>query len=346
MFCEQCGAQVPDGMGFCDQCGAPVAGNTAQTAQSGPVNNVQPMQQEATGAYNKQKKSPLIPIVIAAVAVIIFGLGGFGIYKNIDKIKGLVAKVRNNEEPQETEPPFVEEPPEERPSEEVDQDEDKPESGGLDEDIQGNGSVDEIIPGNENTDEEKPGEGIYEEKPGKTGPAAKDDRPEIGDVWNYDTSKRPTWDEFEWVMSDEMTQGILNGEDMFSGRAYRLTDYDDVIGGWKGYLCYDPNNTYADNPWGGPVVFLVHAEISGEEDSPVIYFEWLQYRNTFDGDEGNLTTTGTFECKNSDNVINGKMENGWRINLEHFYWQSGQEYATGRMKAADGGDCILALFRP
>ncbi|MBQ7586887.1 MAG: zinc ribbon domain-containing protein [Lachnospiraceae bacterium] len=142
MFCEQCGALVPDGMRFCDQCGAPVSDGEAQNMaseagqynmQPGPVNNIPPMQQgmyhhgtppmqqgmvpqggmQPQGAYNTQKKSPLVPVMIAVVAVLVLGLGGFGVYKNIDKIKELTSKIKK-EEPVTEEPP-VEEPVEEKP---------------------------------------------------------------------------------------------------------------------------------------------------------------------------------------------------------------------------------------
>lgn len=390
MFCEQCGAVVPDGMKFCDQCGAPVSDGEAQSTmlepgqyntQSGPVNNVVPPVQQGVaqpggtqppymqqgripamspgamspGAYNTQKKPPLVPIIIAVVAVLVLGLGGFGIYKNIDKIKGLVGKVKDNEEQSE-----------EIPTENENPDDDKSGNESIKE------SLDEEFPDSENADRVKPDDNIKEDntkedkteegrtgeneieeditekdKTGKEWPDEKENRPDIGDVRDYDSSGDPAWSDFEWVMSDEMTQGLLSGEDMFSDSAYRLTDYEDVIGGWKGYLCYDPNNTYADNPWGGPMVFLVHAEISGDMSEPSIYFEWLQYRKTADGEEGKLTSKETFACnRRSNNVFNGRAGSGWHITLEHFCWLDGKEYATGRMKAADGGDCILALFRP
>ena len=31
MFCEQCGAPIPEGAKFCEQCGAPVAGPQAES---------------------------------------------------------------------------------------------------------------------------------------------------------------------------------------------------------------------------------------------------------------------------------------------------------------------------
>lgn len=149
MFCEQCGAQVPDGMRFCDQCGAPVMPDDAVPgAPQGSEPYMQPMQQEpmrdmqpgnmqpgrtpymggqggsmpgmppgrmpamSPGAtmpsgYSAPRKSPLVPIIIAVVAVLVLGLGGFGVYKNIDKIKGFIAKVNGDEKPPEEVPPIL-----------------------------------------------------------------------------------------------------------------------------------------------------------------------------------------------------------------------------------------------
>ena len=354
MFCDQCGAQLQDGIQFCEQCGARVSGEQKELPpmQQGSVPfTPQPMPAMNSGyqgLYNGRqinsapgKKSKLVPVIIAVAGVLVLGLVGFGAYKNFDKIKALIGKKEEITEPPKEDKSEIKPDVEEIPP----QDE-----GNISEYRSDNGSKDEKAKDNkenQETDEVEHVEDTSDEEESEIDRSVKDEnRPDIGDVWDYDTSERPVWSDFEWVLSDEMTQGISEGKDIFSDKAYRLTDYDDIIGGWKGYLCYDPNNTYPDNPWGGPVVFLVHAEISGDEDSPDIYFEWLRYRNTSDGDEGDLSTKAVFECENRGNVIDGKLENGWRIKLEHFCWIEGQEYATGRMRAADGGACILALFRP
>lgn len=366
MFCEQCGAQLQDGIQFCEQCGARVSGeqNEMPPIQQGSVPfTPQPMPamnpgfqgQYNAGQINSAlgKNSKLVPVIIAVAGVLVLGLAGFGVYKNIDKIKALIGKKEEiAESPKEDISGIKPDIEEMLPQDDGSIKEDKFVNGSDDEkkeDTTDNEEIEEVKPAEDTKNEEEPEEESKEEpkeEPEKDLTVKDENRPDIGDVWDYDTSERPVWSDFEWVLSDEMTKGISNGKDMFSDSAYRLTDYDDIVGGWKGYLCYDPYNTYPDNPWGGPVVFLVHAEISGDEDSPDIYFEWLRYRNTSDGDEGDLSTKAVFECENRGNVIDGKLENGWRIKLEHFCWMDGQEYATGRMRAADGGACILALFRP
>ena len=69
MYCGNCGKNIPDGSKFCEGCGAPVA----QTAPQQPQYQPQP-QYQAQPQYQKpvtKKKSPVLPIVIAAVAVVV-----------------------------------------------------------------------------------------------------------------------------------------------------------------------------------------------------------------------------------------------------------------------------------
>lgn len=146
MFCEQCGAQVPDGMNFCDQCGAPIIQvDVGQGAAQESEPYMQPMQREpmrdmqsgniqhpymqqsfqqggpmpgmSQGYPASKKKSPLVPIIIIVAAVLVLGLGGFGVYKNIDKIKGLIAKEKGDDKPPEDITPTV--APTEIPSEDI-----------------------------------------------------------------------------------------------------------------------------------------------------------------------------------------------------------------------------------
>ena len=153
MFCEQCGALVPDGMKFCDQCGAPVAviENTPMQTGTGQYNmqpemqnNMQRSGQQGMPGQNKTKKSPLVPIIIAVAVVLVLGLGSFLAYKNIDKIKELTARIKKEE-------PVTEEPPVEEPVEEKSSVEEPPE---------------EKVPVKEETGKETETEEIEKESPG------------------------------------------------------------------------------------------------------------------------------------------------------------------------------------
>lgn len=67
MFCENCGAQIPDGMKFCTECGTPVS-------EREPVEDVRDVFAEAPEAMpaEQKKRSKSAVVVIAALAVVIF----------------------------------------------------------------------------------------------------------------------------------------------------------------------------------------------------------------------------------------------------------------------------------
>ena len=73
MYCGNCGKNIPDGSKFCEGCGAPVAQAAPQQPQYQPQLQYQP-QYQPQPQYQKpvtKKKSPVLPIVIAAVAVVV-----------------------------------------------------------------------------------------------------------------------------------------------------------------------------------------------------------------------------------------------------------------------------------
>jgi len=72
MFCEKCGAQVPDGVRFCGVCGA--ATEPLPRAAQPPV---QPAWQQPAAATAKKSNKPLIITLIAVGAAVIVGLALF-----------------------------------------------------------------------------------------------------------------------------------------------------------------------------------------------------------------------------------------------------------------------------
>ena len=58
MFCEQCGAQLPDGATFCNKCGA-----KQSVSEMSPV--------EGTGKEGKKKGFPFVPVIIAGIIVVV-----------------------------------------------------------------------------------------------------------------------------------------------------------------------------------------------------------------------------------------------------------------------------------
>ena len=78
MFCENCGAKLEDDAKFCTECGTPVEDIAVSEPAPQPVAQPQPVQQTAP------QKSPLVPILIAVLAVLVIaiGIGAFFILRS------------------------------------------------------------------------------------------------------------------------------------------------------------------------------------------------------------------------------------------------------------------------
>lgn len=72
MFCNNCGAQMPDGTNFCNNCGAPQTQAQAPAAQTPPVSPMPPMPPVAPVQPEQPKKSKtgLIVGIIALIVVV------------------------------------------------------------------------------------------------------------------------------------------------------------------------------------------------------------------------------------------------------------------------------------
>ena len=70
MFCEQCGAPIPEGAKFCEQCGAPVAGPAPVRAQS-PEPVPQPAPQAAPQAESLPRRGEARPRRFSPLRLII-----------------------------------------------------------------------------------------------------------------------------------------------------------------------------------------------------------------------------------------------------------------------------------
>lgn len=88
MFCEQCGAQIPEGAKFCENCGAPVAveASPKPTPQPAPAPAPQPKPAPKPAPQPAPKPQPkpsskrivigsiLLVLIIAAALFVIFKL--------------------------------------------------------------------------------------------------------------------------------------------------------------------------------------------------------------------------------------------------------------------------------
>ncbi|MCR5093799.1 MAG: zinc-ribbon domain-containing protein [Lachnospiraceae bacterium] len=355
MYCENCGKYIPDGALFCGECGSPVEG-----AASAPVQPAyQPMQQGKDDLSDETGNKPLpvassgkMPAIICAALAVVAVIAmililrektGIGKSGNDDPDgnpvvsaslgssvspsdgTGSSEKSGNGESEKSANTGSTADP--ERPDSDVDTgDTSKPD------DNENGGITPESDDGQNNTEKQQ-----------------SDRNPAIGSYTDYDTGADPAWEDFGWFLDEDMEAAALDGEDMFLGDGVeKLTEYEDIIGGWKGYLCYDPKGTSHDIWQNGTMVYLTRFEISGTEDAPIFYLDWVRSRNTFNGEEEEIRDReAVLECTRKDGVIEGTDDGGgWRIRIEHFGWAAGQEYAYGSMKDRDGADYAIALFRP
>lgn len=332
MYCENCGAEIPDEALFCGKCGSPV-----QPVYQ-PIQPGQDDRSDETGNKPLPAASPgkIIAIICAAllavatIATVLIWREESGNGKqdsgNADNDPVVSASIDSGDNPLDgigsSEKP-VNEVPEKNADTGDEADPDDKEDGG-------------------NTSKSDDDANNREE--------LKSDRnPAIGSYTDYDTGVDPTWEDFGWFLDEDMESAALNGEDMFLGDGVeKLTEYEDIIGGWKAYLCYDPKGTSHDIGQNGTMAYLAHLEISGTEAAPILYLDLVRSRNTFNGEEADITDSGfVLECTRKDGVIEGTNDgDSLQIRIEHFGWAAGQEYAYGSMKDKDGADYVIALFRP
>lgn len=76
MFCGKCGSKIENGMDFCTKCGAAVLNEQTKTAQQSSLQPFEPQQNKL-----QKKKSPLIPILVGILAVLVVLLAGAFVFK-------------------------------------------------------------------------------------------------------------------------------------------------------------------------------------------------------------------------------------------------------------------------
>lgn len=73
MFCEKCGAKIPDGASFCEKCGSPVGGAAAGTGNAAPAGAPYyppaPAQPSALKRFFSVKRNVIVTAVIAVVLI-------------------------------------------------------------------------------------------------------------------------------------------------------------------------------------------------------------------------------------------------------------------------------------
>ena len=151
---------------------------------------------------------------------------------------------------------------------------------------------------------------------------------------DYSTLERPAESDFGWY-EDVCDTGTLPENAEF------ITDGDQVIGSWKGYIYYD----FRDLDGSSADEYLnVTITVSGSDAS--LLLDW--YQITWSGEEP------TDESQDDDTLFTGTWANGELhtdgnvpIHLLYFYRTDGrQQYAFGTMELSDGATGYIALVRP
>ena len=113
----------------------------------------------------------------------------------------------------------------------------------------------------------------------------------------------------------------------------RITDFGDVMGGWKAYM-------YGDN-----LERLLNVSIDAGQSGAVVTLDWYYIRDNkqdkaFEDTTASSTFTGTFDGGMLDAMGSG------RITLTAFWEQDGHQYATGSFMWPSGETEVIALVRP
>ena len=164
-----------------------------------------------------------------------------------------------------------------------------------------------------------------------------DDRAAYSEAMSYDTSERPSFDEFEWCYGQ---YGLIyappEGADM-------ITNPLGYSGGWKSMIIYNPTNS--SGSYSRELDNVIIGINSGAVDMTI---DWYYFEEPFSesydmsGDPDTLflgnTFDGGFSVSSTDYTAT--------IVLSYFWKADGKEYALGTIATADGIPAYIALVRP
>jgi len=154
------------------------------------------------------------------------------------------------------------------------------------------------------------------------------------EISDLSTTKRPDLGDFLWYTEDVFYDGVPADKAV-------IDEFNYLIGGWKGFIIYDPDNITGDN-----AMEFLNVYIEGTENNLSLTLDWYLM---FISGEG----SGYDETDMEDSVFNGKWENEglWAsgpgtIYLTEFYELNNKQYAVGTIDTPDGIPAFIALVRP
>lgn len=153
------------------------------------------------------------------------------------------------------------------------------------------------------------------------------------DPVKYETTDDPTLADFQWVTSDILKGTVPEG-------ALRLTNFEEICGGWKVYIIDDPFDEFDSH-----MERLCRSAIGEDSKGKGIGIRWGYAVDTSTG-EG-------FDEKDEDSFFYGTWEDGCldtlgtgSIKLTNFWYLEEHEYAAGTMMWPDGVTAAIFLVRP
>ena len=154
-------------------------------------------------------------------------------------------------------------------------------------------------------------------------------------VSEFSTDERPVNSDFTgWYVQDVYSNGIPSD-------AVIITDFDDILGSWKGMIYADIKGEY-----GKRVVQMTNMIITGTGKKTSLTVDWY-VRHDIDGEK-----TENEEDK-KDTEYTGSWDGGkltvsgsGTIRFDTFYEYNGKQYAVGEVDSLFGVPAVAAMVRP
>ena len=125
----------------------------------------------------------------------------------------------------------------------------------------------------------------------------------------------------------------------FPEDATQLTELQDILGDWKAWVKYDPNNE-SGNP--GDLLAYINIDPGQNQIAATCYWYWSRYQNNPDGnyESGQSHFYGSFE--------DGQLytEGPGVLHIKYFCEYNGTQYGVGMMQTKEGVKAIICLMRP
>ena len=148
----------------------------------------------------------------------------------------------------------------------------------------------------------------------------------------HEDERRPTYHDFSWYIDDVSHNGIWRDAEV-------ITDLGEILGEWKAYIQYDP-----DNLTGNPCDILFNADISVGQNAIEVLCDWYYVKYETDEEPTYQTNAQShFSGTWSDGRIHA--EGPGTMDLTEFFTKGGYQFAIGTMKDTDGIPGTIVLVR-